>query len=261
VEPDAPQTAPASVELPTARTVAAVAALGDELRRRMYEFIRGAAHPVSRDQAAAAAGISRKLAAFHLDKLVEVGLLHADVAEPGAVRRVGRRPKVYRSGDSPVRVSIPTRSPDLLVGILVEALDPSTAPSIPTDRDGASGGVAAGEQPADRVAAVAHRRGRELGAAERDRTRPGRLGAERGLTAAAAVLSALGFEPRRDRPTEVTLRNCPFEPHAADAPQLVCALNHALVRGLLEGLRADTVTATLTPRPGECCVQLTGPPS
>jgi predicted ArsR family transcriptional regulator len=258
VEPDAPEAASASVELPTTREVAAVAALADELRRRIYEFIRGAAHPVSRDQAAVAVGISRKLAAFHLDKLVEVGLLHAEVAGPGTVRRVGRRPKVYRSGDAPVRVTIPARDPDLLVGVLVEALDPAGDGVARDTGDDASGTGAVAEPPVARVAAVARRRGREIGAAERDRTRPGRLGVERGLTAVGSVLTALGFEPRRERPTELTLRNCPFQPHATDAPELICALNHALVTGLLEGLRVDTVTATLAPRPGECCVRLAG---
>lgn len=240
VDPDAPA-APSSVELPTAGAVAAVAALGDESRRRMYEVVRAASRPVSRDEAAAAVGISRKLAAFHLEKLVEVGLLQAEVAGPGAVRRVGRRPKVYRAGDAHVRVSIPARCPDLLAGILVEALEP-----------------ASGRDPRDAVAVVARRRGVELGAAERDRTRPGRFGAERGLTAVGALLTALGFEPRRDGPTVLSLCNCPFAPHAGTAPQLVCALNHALISGLLEGLGVETVTATLAPGCGECCVRLTG---
>jgi predicted ArsR family transcriptional regulator len=231
--------------LPTTRAVSAVASLGEESRRRMYEFVRGSARPVSRDQAAAAAGISRKLAAFHLDKLVEVGLLRAEVAGPGEVRRVGRRPKLYRAGDAEVRVSIPARCPDLLVGILLEALELSGDP----DARGAAPSA---------VATVARRRGLELGAAERDRTRPGRFGVERGLSAVASVLSALGFEPRRETPTALRLCNCPFQPHAATAPQLVCTLNHGLINGLLAGLQADSVTATLSPRTGECCVRLTG---
>ncbi|WP_345415176.1 helix-turn-helix transcriptional regulator [Actinomycetospora chlora] len=235
-----PEAVPASVELPSSQAVAAVAALGDESRRRLYEIVRAAGRPVTRDEAAAAVGISRKLAGFHLDKLVEVELLHAEVAAPGGVRRVGRRPKVYRPSEAQVGVSIPSRSPDLLAGILVEALDPP------------------GNGGASTVAAVAHRRGRELGTAERERTRPGRLGTERALTAAGATLTALGFEPRREHPTGLTLRNCPFRPHAGAAPELVCALNHALITGLLEGLRADTVTATLTPQPRECCVTLSG---
>jgi predicted ArsR family transcriptional regulator len=241
--------APSSyVALPSHRAVAAVAALGEGSRRRMYEFVRGSARPVSRDRAAAAVGISRKLAAFHLDKLVEVGLLEAEIAGPGELRRVGRRPKVYRAGHDDVRVTIPARCPDLLVGILLEALDPAGSPD-PEEVTVDNAGM---------VAAVARRRGRELGAAERDRTRPGRFGTERGLTATAAVLTALGFEPRRETPTSLTLCNCPFQPHAAVSPQLVCTLNHALVSGLLAGLQVESVAATLAPQPGQCCVQLSG---
>src|SRR4051812_23000871 len=55
--------------------VAAIAALEDDVRRALFEHVRGAAQPVTRESAAAAIGISRNLAAFHLDKLVELGLL------------------------------------------------------------------------------------------------------------------------------------------------------------------------------------------
>src|SRR5438552_241696 len=55
--------------------MAAAAVLTDDLRRRMYAFIRRADGPVTRDEVAAEIGISRKLAAFHLDKLAAAGLL------------------------------------------------------------------------------------------------------------------------------------------------------------------------------------------
>jgi predicted ArsR family transcriptional regulator len=63
--------------------IRAVAALDDELRRGMYAFIRKARRPVTREEAAASVGISRKLAAFHLDKLVEVGLLRTGCRTAG----------------------------------------------------------------------------------------------------------------------------------------------------------------------------------
>src|SRR6516225_117313 len=72
--------------------IRAIAALDDDLRRGMYAFIRAARRPVTRDEAAAAVGISRKLAAFHLDKLVDAGALRARYQAAG---RVGRAPKVY----------------------------------------------------------------------------------------------------------------------------------------------------------------------
>ena len=72
--------------------IKAVAALSDDTRRGMYVFIRAARQPVTRDEAAASVGISRKLAAFHLDKLVDAGLRHAllfGFAIFGYVQRTG----------------------------------------------------------------------------------------------------------------------------------------------------------------------------
>lgn len=221
--------------------IRAVAALDDELRRGMYAFIRAARRPVTRDEAAASVGISRKLAAFHLDKLVDAGLLRAHYEPAGGIRRVGRAPKLYEPADQDVRVTIPPRQHDLLADLLLDTL-------LTQGRD---------ETARDAASRVAARRGEELGAGERERVRPGRLGAERALTLAERVLTRYGFEPTRDTPTCVRLRNCPFHPLAARAPELVCGVNHAFVAGLLTGLDAPPgVRAVLTPRAGECCVEL-----
>src|SRR4029078_11433197 len=64
------------------RDVSALAALDDDLRRQMYLEIRQRRRPVSREEVAEAVGVSRKLAAFHLDKLVDRGLLVATYARP-----------------------------------------------------------------------------------------------------------------------------------------------------------------------------------
>ena len=105
------------------QVLSAIAVLADDLRRRMYEFIRRADGPVTRDEAAAAVGISRKLAAFHLDKLVDAGLLEAGFARPAGLRRAGRASKVYAPADVDVQVSIPPREHALLAGILVNAVN------------------------------------------------------------------------------------------------------------------------------------------
>ena len=224
-----------------ASAVTAVAALADDSRRRMYEHIRAARRPVTRQEAAASVGISRKLAAFHLDKLVEVGLLRASFTAIGGSRRVGRTPKTYEPTDIGVRISIPERHPELLAAILLDAVQAD--PAGRTGREVAF------------VVARAH--GARLGAAARARLRPGPLGAERALTAMTSLLAEHGFEPERDAPVHVRLRNCPFQPLAGQSPDLVCALNHTLIAGLLDGLQAAGVTAALSPHPGECCVQLT----
>lgn len=220
--------------------IAAVAALDDELRRGMYEFIRHARRPVTRDEAAAAVGISRKLAAFHLDKLVDAGLLTARFEPVGGIRKAGRTPKVYEPADVDIRVSIPPRQHDLLADILLEAV------------------LTEGESETAWQAALrtARERGHQLGAAERERIRPGKLGVERALTHAETVLTQYGFEPSRQSPGCVRLLNCPFHPLAAQSPDLACGINHAFLAGFLAGLHAPAVEATLAPRAGECCVQL-----
>ncbi|WP_318216156.1 hypothetical protein [Streptomyces sp. SCL15-6] len=66
-------------------------------------FIRRAGRAVTRDEAAAGFGISRKLAAFHLDELVDAGLLRARYEAPDGIRKVGRRPKVCEPIDAQAR--------------------------------------------------------------------------------------------------------------------------------------------------------------
>jgi predicted ArsR family transcriptional regulator len=219
-------------ELPS---IKAVAALEDDSRRGMYAFIRRERRPVTRDEAAAAIGISRKLAAFHLDKLVEAGVLRAGYLA-GGVRRVGRAPKVYQPTDVDIQVSIPQRQHDVLAGILLDAVltENATAGAL----------------------RVAHEHGEEIGSTERAKARPGRLGAERALTLLTGLLARYGFEPARQAPTTVRLRNCPFHPLAGQAPELVCGLNQAFCAGVLAGLDTAAVEAVLAPQEGECCVEL-----
>ena len=206
----------------------------------MYEYIRAARRPVTRDEAAAAVGISRKLAAFHLDKLVDAGTLRASYQSADGVRRVGRTPKVYEPAGTDIQVSIPPRSHDILAGILLDAV-------VSEDR---------GETARDTARRLARDRGERIGAEERQRVRPGRLGAERALTLASRLLAERGFEPARESPACLRLRNCPFHPLTARAPDLVCGLNQAFLAGMVDGLEATTVEAVLDPRAGECCVEL-----
>ncbi|WP_433467138.1 helix-turn-helix transcriptional regulator [Spirillospora sp. CA-128828] len=217
----------------------AAAILSDDLRRGMYAFIRSAKAPVTRDEAAASVGISRKLAAFHLDKLVDAGLLRARYGSPAGVRRVGRAPKVYEPSGLDVRVSIPQREHGLLASILLDAVR----------------GQAEGESGQDAALRAAGERGHALGEAESRPVRGGRLGAERALTCAAEILERHGFEPDREGPTRLRLRNCPFHPMAEDDPDLVCGVNHAFLSGMVDGLGASSVEAALAPHTGYCCVE------
>jgi predicted ArsR family transcriptional regulator len=137
-------------------------------------------------------------------------------------------------------VSIPQRSHDILAGILLDAV-------LTEDEQ---------ENARDAALRVARQRGHDIGAAERQRARPGRLGTERALSLASGVLEQAGFEPARETPARMRLRNCPFHPLAGRSPRMVCRINQAFLAGLVDGLGAPTVAAVLDPRAGECCVEL-----
>ncbi len=220
--------------------VGAVATLDDPVRRSIYALVAGAAEPVTRAQVAHALGISRKLAAFHLDKLVKVGLLVAGTDSARASGTRGRSPKVYARSSEDVVVTLPSRRPSELAQMLVEAVR-----------------TAAPDETARKAAMrVAEQRGCELGTATRPQVRGGRIGAERALTLGESVLRERGFEPAREAPTTLRLRNCPYRPVAADAPEVVCHMNQRFLAGFLAGLGARSVRAQLVPRDGECCVEL-----
>jgi predicted ArsR family transcriptional regulator len=200
--------------------------LSEPSRRALYDYVRRQDHPVGREEAATGTDMPRALAAFHLDKLVEAGLLSARYTSPAdRPRGRGRPPKVYEVSGDGLAVTIPERRYELIADILAEA-------------------VAGGEQPASEAAArLAYRRGRDLSAA-----------APPGQTVVAA-LAALGFEPAPDGGA-VTLHNCPFHALAGRHTALVCGLNHAFLSGLVDGLGVSDSTPVLAPHPGRCCVEL-----
>jgi len=98
-----------------------VATLVDPSRRALFDYVRRQDHPVGREEAAAATGMARGLAAFHLDKLVESGLLTARYEAPAGPRGRGRTPKVYAPACTGVAIAIPERRDDLVADILAEA--------------------------------------------------------------------------------------------------------------------------------------------
>src|SRR3954451_12008937 len=101
----------------------AVATLVDASRRALYDYVRRQEHPVGREEAADATAMSRGLAAFHLDKLVDAGLLTARYEAPAdQPRGRGRAPKVYEPLGDGLAVTIPERRYELIADILAEAV-------------------------------------------------------------------------------------------------------------------------------------------
>ena len=217
--------------------VSAVATLAEPTRRLLYEHVVRQSGAVSRDEAAEATGVPRATVAFHLDKLVDEGLL--DVVHERRTGRTGpgagRPAKLYRRAECDVAVTLPERHYDLAGGLLAAAMDETQT---------------TGEAPRAALARLAFERGREFGAAAR-----GDQDAEDGREVALRALEQHGFEPRAEDGT-VTLANCPFHRLAREHTELVCGMNLRLLDGVLEGAVARGLVARLQPTPGRCCVRL-----
>ncbi len=213
--------------------IGAVAVLADPVRRRLYDAVATATGPIGREEAAGAASVPLHSARFHLDKLVDAGLLEVSYARltgrsgPGA----GRPAKLYRRSGVEVAVTLPRRSYDLVGGVLAAALERTLA----------------GADVATSMRDEAQARGRVTGAAYD--------GSGDDLDRVSGVLAGEGFEPQR-RGSEVCLRNCPFDALATDHTALVCGVNLDFVTGVLDGLRCGSARARLQPDPEHCCVRV-----
>jgi predicted ArsR family transcriptional regulator len=214
--------------------LASLSSLDDPLRRRLYEVVTSHPGPVSRDEAASEAGIGRALAVYHLDKLVESGLLTASYQRPPGRRGpgAGRPAKVYARSDREFAVTVPPREYELAARLLVQAVEAD-----PSDRSRAV------------LAEAARRLGTELGSAFRPSP------ADRDVK---GVLTQQGYEPCGGADGVIRLRNCPFHQLTEQHREVVCGMNLALVEGLVAGLGADGWRPALDPRPGHCCVAIGG---
>src|SRR4051794_8010214 len=219
------------------RDLAGVGALADPLRRRLYQYVCLQPDPITRDQAAHALDIARHQAKFHLDRLEAAGLLETDYVRlggrsgPGA----GRPSKRYRRGRAELNVSIPPRAYDLLGQIMAEALTQAARDEAPVT---------------EAVAAAATAHGAAIAAAEGHRGSPAQA-----LERSMRLLGEHGYEPRLVDGT-VVLTNCPFSDLARSHTELVCGLNHALIRGLTDALAPDRIDVRLEPSERRCCVLL-----
>lgn len=223
-----------AVDTPLAR----LAVLGDPVRRALYLAVVSRPSGVSRDQAARVAGVSRPLAAFHLDKLVGAGLLEASFRRLGRRRGrgAGRPAKLYRRSDIQVDVSLPPRDYELAARVFAYALAARPGPS----------------------RARLHRAARRFGAALGREARGGGGRPARGaaLRQLSRLLRRLGYEPFQVPGGTWRLHNCPFDTLAREYRTLTCGMNQQLLAGVVHGLGLARCRAALDPQPGTCCVAL-----
>jgi predicted ArsR family transcriptional regulator len=198
---------------------------------------------VSRDQAAAGLGVARHVAKFHLDKLVDDGLLDVEFARPPGRSGpgAGRPAKRYRRSERELAVSLPERHYELAGRLFARAVTEAARDRVPVE---------------DALRDAARDAGRTLGERARDRARPRASSAEV-LAATKDVLVDCGYEPRADD-QGMTLVNCPFHTLAQEYTDLVCGMNLDLLRGLADALEGRPLEPCLDPAPGRCCVRLIG---
>ncbi len=212
----------------TTRQLSALAAISDPVRRSLFDFVSRSGEAVSRDQAASALEMPRATAAFHLDRLVDEGVLEVEFKRlsgktgPGS----GRPSKLYKLTQQDLEVSIPQRHYELAGELLASAVEEA-------DRSG--------EAVREVLSRVATETGR-------------RIGAEAGTLQRA--LEDTGYEPCDDSNGGMVLTNCPFHRLATSHTDVICHANLGLLQGVAEGAEDREHDIIFDPSANHCCVRI-----
>jgi predicted ArsR family transcriptional regulator len=224
------------------RRIGGIAALDQPLRRDLYRLLSDRGGWVTRDEASAALGVPRSVAAFHLDKLADAGVVEVTFERttgrtgPGA----GRPAKLYRRGTEEVSASVPERRYDLAGSLLATAVAEAERSGAPIGEclsaAARAGGRVIGEEAAAATGSLTKREDRRQ--------------------AVLDILARHGYEPQFGKRGEIALLNCPFHRLAEEHRTLVCGMNLDFLGGLLEGMGPGKLDARLAPEPGYCCVRI-----
>lgn len=216
----------------------AIALLAEPTRQQLYLYLRDRQEPVGREEAARDTGITSRLAAFHLDRMAEAGLLEVEYRRlsgrvgPGA----GRPAKVYSLSSRSFSVEIPQTRYALAASMMATALS-------------GGGPVADGPESLRNVATAV---GKRLGDEIRQRTR---AKAPR-LEAVQGQLTQLGYKPHVQPTGEWTMRNCIFGELSVSHRELICPMNAAFLTGLVGGAHLPSLHVEVRMARSGCCVQL-----
>ncbi len=216
--------------LPWADRIAAVASLTDAKRLQLFELVAASPRPVGRDEVAEAADMARSTVSFHLDRLVQDGLLAVEFHKPAgrAGPGSGRPAKMYRPVGGEVGASVPDRNYDLAGELMAAAIETSQAEGGPV-----------GES----LRAAAFRKGRELAEAAG------------GLE---EFLAEAGYQPQPDGDGGYLLPNCPFHRLSRAHATVVCDMNGAFLRGAAAGCGSPEDRVAEATGPGHCCARIKG---
>lgn len=210
----------------TADQLGPLCSLDDPTRKQLYEYVVAQQEPVTRDQASSALDVDRSTVAYHLDRLVDGGLLAASFARPEGRSGpgAGRPAKRYERSDREFAVSLPPRDYRLAAELLARAADADPTGAVREALETAAADI-----------------GRELAGA-----------ADEPVRDLVDHLADRGFEPYRDGAV-IRLRNCPFHQLAQQHTELICGMNLAMLRAVTEVTDVE-FDARLEPAPDRCCV-------
>jgi len=215
-------------KLPWARRVAALASLADDKRLRIFELVAAAPHALGRDEVAGAAGVPRSTASFHLDRLVQDGLLSVEFHKPPerSGPGSGRPAKMYRPAAHEVTASVPERNYDLAGEVLAAAIERAQT---------------TGETVGDALREAAFTAGRDQAG---------------GAASLEDFLTATGYRPVPDGSGGYTLPNCPFHRLSREYRDVVCVMNGAFLRGAAQACRGSGDDVAAAAGPGGCCARI-----
>lgn len=180
-------------------------ALGDSSRRAIFLAVREADRPLTASEVAASFGLHRTVARGHLERLVEFGLLTSSYLHRG---EGGRPPKVYSGGQTRVSLQLPARQYQLLADLLLQTL----------------------QKFGDAAYLMAQQVGRSYGQKLAE-TADGEGWQER-----LQILRRAGADLQAENQAgevRLSLNDCLFREISGERPGLVCALDRAMMEGLL----------------------------
>lgn len=221
-----------------AADVERLAVLADPTRTALYRYVCAQREPVSRDRASEGIGVPRHSVTRHLDKLATAGLLDVQYRRlsgrsgPGA----GRPSALYTRSSKDLSVAVPVRHYDVAGQLLADAIGRAGRTGTPVGEALVTAAAEHGQRIGARVATA--RQG----------------GAEQG-NAALQILAEHGYEPAVTD-GDIVLTNCPFRALAVEHPEVVCAMNLALLSGVAARLPGRRLSAQLLPAADRCCVVL-----
>ena len=220
----------------TAAVTAVTNAFGDPTRREIYLAVRdhGPAG-VTAAEVAERFALHPNVARHHLEKLAGGGYLVVEVGRrDDATRTAGRPSKRYCAVELDNTFSLPLKHDDVLSSLLARALD-ALGP--------------------DRAAGLADEVGYEYGRDLAARMDPGagQRSVKAAIGAVADALTAHGFAAHaeeRGGELKIVSECCPFGDTAQRYPNVVCALDRGMIRGMMSGLHGEISPRSEASRPG-----------